>query len=251
MKSHFTARLVLTVAMAVTVSACGGGRGGSIGSGAASDQVSCGLGPPPGSPQFEEHEQLQDRQRASLGYVLLCSESLGRFDYAARVEPLDKATAHLAFTPVSLGATPFAALEALGGWQDYFGSPDGAAGLHRTFRTPQGYIVDLREWDMSVGGGQVMVRADLQTEQVNGNLAQLTVVQAPSGKAVSLLLWVEGRRSYELSTNANVKTTDVSPTIFELATAIPKSVPARLDESEPPLLVLSTSQPIASPVHRQ
>ena len=52
----------------------------------------------------------------------------------------------------------------------------------------------------------VMVQLRLQTEQVNGSPAQLTVMQAPSGKAVSFLSWIQGRRSYELTISINVKT---------------------------------------------
>jgi hypothetical protein len=193
---------------------------------------SCGLGPPPGSAAFARHEQAQDEQRRSLGYVLVCEENLRRFDYASMAKPLNEAARRLAFTPVPLDSTPFKDFEALGGRPDIVVGDAGPAALHRTFRTPRGHIVDLREWDMSVGGGQIMARTDLQTEQVNGTPAQLTVLQAPSGKAVSLLRWIEGRRSYELSISANVKTSSLSPTLLQLANSIPKSVPARLREAE-------------------
>lgn len=193
------------------------------------DLLSCGLGPPPGSAGFDEHQRAQNEQRQTLGYLPVCEGYLGNFDYASRAEPLGKATMRLAFKPVSLASTPFAHFTELGGRPNFFGDA-GPAALHRTFKTAQGHIVDLREWDMSVGGGQVWPRADLQAEQVNGQPAQLTVIKAPSGKAVSLLAWVEGRRSYELSINTNVRASSVSPTLIELANAIPKSLPARLDE---------------------
>lgn len=153
---------------------------------AQSERVFCGLGPPPGSANFEQHERLQDQQRRALGYVLVCESDLRRFDYASNAESLDRAIRRLAFAPVSLDSTPFRGFRALGGMPDHFGD-EGASALHRTFRSPLGYEVDLFEWDMSVAGGQIKNRADLQTEQVNGAPAQLTVVQAPSGKAVSVL----------------------------------------------------------------
>jgi hypothetical protein len=194
-------------------------------------RVFCGLGPPPGSAAFEDHERLQDQQRRALGYVLVCEGDLRRFDYASRAEPLEKATRRLAFTPVPLESTPFQGFRALGGRPDHFGQ-SGPSALHRTFRTPQGNFVDLFEWDMSVAGGQVMVRADLQTDHVNGAPAQLIVVQAPSARAVSILSWTEGRRRYELSIDANVRTSNVSPTLMQLASSLPKSVPARMNEPE-------------------
>ena len=192
----------------------------------------CGLGPPPGSPGFAQHEQAQDQQRRTLGYVLVCDENLRRFDYASMAKPLKEAAGRLAFTPVPLDSTPFKDFVALGGMPDMFMGAAGPAALHRTFRTPQGHIVDLFEWDMSVAGGQITARADLQTEQVNGTPAQIIVLQAPSGKAVSILSWIEGRRRYELSISANVKTSRLSPTLVQLASSIPKSVPARMREAE-------------------
>jgi hypothetical protein len=194
-------------------------------------RVSCGLGPPPGSAGFVEHERAEDQQRRTLGYVRVCDANLRRFDYASTAEPLAVATRRLAFTPISLESTPFKDFEALGGRPDVFGD-SGATALHRTFRTRQGHIVDLREWDMSIGGGQIFPRADLQSERVNGTPAQLTVLQAPSGKAVSLLYWVDGRRSYELSISVNVRTSSLSPALIQLANSIPKSVPTRPAEAE-------------------
>lgn len=213
---------------------------------AQSERPFCGLGPPPGSASFEQHERAQDQQRSALGYVRVCEDDLRRFDYASRARSMDRATARLNFTPVSLQSTPFEGFRALGGMPDHFGD-GGASALHRTFKSPQGHIVDLFEWDMSVSGGQVKKRADLQTEQVNGAPAQLIVIQASSGKAVSILSWVEGRRHYELSVDVNVKTSTISPTLFQLASSIPKSVPARLDE---PDLRWPALPPVPRPAHR-
>lgn len=205
------------------------------------DLVSCGLGPAPGSAGYEQHVQAQEVQRRTLGYQQVCEGYMRHFNHASRAEPLHEATRRLAFTPVSLESTPFKDLNALGGRPDFFGD-EGAAALHRTFRTPQGFIVDLREWDLSVSGGQVWGRAELQTKRVNGAPAQLTVLQAPSGRAVSTLAWTEGRRRYELVVNANVNTVSVVPTLLDLASSIPKSVPARSDGGPPafpsPLLPL-------------
>ena len=206
--------------------------------------LSCGMGPPPGLPEYEQHRQAQEHRRHTFGYMLACEDDW-RFNHASNAEPLDKATRRLAFTPVSLESTPFRDFETLGGRPDFSGDA-GPAALHRTFRTPQGNIVDLREWDMSVGGGQIMFIADLQTELVNGSPARLTVMQAPSGKAASFLSWIEGRRSYELTISVNVKTSSPLPTLTQLANSLPKSVPARPGEAESPFR-FSLPAPVASP----
>ncbi len=66
------------------------------------------------------------------------------------------------------------------------------------------------------------MRADLQTERVNASPAQLTVLQTPSGKAISILLWTEGDRHYELSVDANVRITPFRPSLTDLAASLPK-----------------------------
>lgn len=195
-------------------------------------ESSCGLGPPPGAPGFEAHERAQEESRRSLGYLPVC-EDYWMFAHASDARSLKSATKGLAFTPVPLDSTPFKDFLVIGGRADQFGGPAGPTLLHRTFRTPQGHVVDLSESDMSVSGGSVKFRADLLKEQVSGAPAQLTVLQAPSGKAVSVLNWVEGRRSYELSISVNVNTTPVHPTLLELANSIPKSTATRPIEEEP------------------
>lgn len=194
-------------------------------------QVSCGSSPPPGSPGFAEHEQLQEQQRATLGYSLVCDDILRRYDHVAAAQPLPAVTARLAFKPVALEDTPFRNFEVVGGVAELPGDA-GASAVRRIFRTTAGRVIDLREWDLSVLGGEVFSKRELQTEQVNGAPAQLVVLQAPSGRAVSLLSWVEGRRRYELSIDANVVAAPPSPTLQELAASLPKSVAARGGEAD-------------------
>ena len=188
-------------------------------------QVHCGLGPPPGTTNYAEHERKQTKQRTELGYLLVCEDNLRRYDYLARAKRLEEVLPRLAFKPVSLDATPFSQMKAAGGFADYF-SDGRAAGIHRTFKAPAGRIIDLLEWDMSVSGGSVKSQQSLQTERVNDSPAQLTVVQTESGKAMSILSWVEGRRYYELSIDMNVSATGIS-NFIQLARSIPRSVPAK------------------------
>ncbi|MES2297523.1 MAG: hypothetical protein V4582_10795 [Pseudomonadota bacterium] len=200
----------------------------------AEEPVFCGLGPPPGTPAYAQYEDQQAKQRAALGYVQVCAEDLQRYDYLAPAQQPNRPALPLAFKPVALEGTPFAKFQLVRSSVDFEGE-GGAAGLHRTFRTPQGTVIDLLERDLSVGGAGVYVAAELQTEKVNGIPAQLTVVQAPTKQAVSILLWIEGRRFYELSTNENVKLKARTPTLQQLAASLPKSVPANAHEAEPDL----------------
>lgn len=206
------------------------------------------LGPPPGSPGFAEYIARQEQQRQATGYVTVPEDRLRRYDYEQAARPLSEIV-NLDFTPVDLRGTALAGFELLGGSADHF---DGnrASALHRTFRTPSSAVLDLFEWDMSAHGGSVTADPSRQTERVNGLPAGLFIMQAPSGRAVSILSWTEGRRWYQLMIKANVKTTDLSPGLTDIANSIPKSVPARLIETPagpPGLLEFPPELPPALP----
>src|SRR5262249_35087335 len=66
-----------------------------------------------------------------------------------------------------------------------------------------GEIIELDEFDTSLGGGSYTTR--LQTERIKGLPAVLTIVQAKSGKALSILSWEENRRHIELSIDRNIR----------------------------------------------
>lgn len=209
-------------------------QGWPIDSHSQTPRVFCGLGPPPGSPKYADHEREQDQQRTALGYVLVCDENLRRFDFAPKARPLKQFSSRLAFKLVALEKTPFSRFELLGGISE-IESDEGIVALNRVFRSAAGAVIALREWDMSVGGGcSFPMRSDLFTERVHDNPAQLMVYQSPSGQAVSLLYWTEGRREYELSVDANVKQVALSPGLLQLAESLPKSIPAKTKEPSMP-----------------
>jgi hypothetical protein len=62
------------------------------------------------------------------------------------------------------------------------------------------------------------------------------VMEAASGKAVSLLSWVEGRRGYQLWVDANVVRVPLRERLFALAASLPRAVPGCPDEPAPPPL---------------
>jgi hypothetical protein len=191
---------------------------------------SCGLGVPPGSPDFAEFEARQAAQAERNGFLQVCESNLARYEIAAGLKPLGQVMAGLAFGPVELAGTPFAKLTSLGGMAESVTNVKSR--LYRSFRLSNGRTVTLFEQDMSADGSQSYRNPKDEPERINGLPARLVVMQASSGKAVSNLSWKEGRRSYELWMDANVTLEHLRPQLFALAASLPASVPARLHEPE-------------------
>jgi len=160
--------------------------------------------------------------RQAEGFERVCPGDLARWDVGFL--PNFIATRNLAFTPVDLTHTPFAGLESLGA------RAETAIGvrsrLYRGFRLPDGHRLTLYEEDMSSNGITTSRRPEDEPERINGLPARLVVMEAPSGKAVSMLSWVEGRRDYQLWIDANVVRVPLRAQLFALAASLPRSVPA-------------------------
>lgn len=163
-----------------------------------------------------------DRTSHADGFEHACPGDLARWDVGFL--PNFIATRNLAFTPVDLTHTPFARLESLGA------RAETAVGvrsrLYRGFRLPDGHRLTLYEEDMSSNGITTSRRPEDEPERINGLPARLVVMEAPSGKAVSLLSWVEGRRDYQLWVDANIVRVPLRGQLFALAASLPRSVPA-------------------------
>jgi hypothetical protein len=188
----------------------------------------CGMGPPPGSPDFAATKARQAAEAKRNGYVRVCEANLARYDIAASLQSVERATAGLAFKPVALAGTPFAKLASAGGMaEDVSGIK---SRLYRRFRFSNGKTVTLFEHDMSADGSHGYRDPADEPERINGVAARLVVLQASSGKAVSVLSWMEGRRYYELWMDANVVVDKLRPQLFALAASLPASVPARVYE---------------------
>jgi hypothetical protein len=164
------------------------------------------------------------------GFEHVCEGDLARFDIS--FQALAKATRKLAFTPVDLTHTPFAQFESLGGRAESV--IDVRSRLYRGFRMPDGHQVTLLEQDMSADGSRAWRHPKDEPERINGMPARLVVKEAPSGKAVSLLSWFEGRRMYELWVDANVVRIPLRERLFTLAASLPRAVPACPNEPPPP-----------------
>lgn len=193
----------------------------------------CGLGPPPGTPEFATEQARQAVELASRGYFLVCEANLARFDISTSLQAPGVAMKRLAFAPVDLSATAFARLRLLGAATERPASRrKGDTMLYRSFDMGNGRTITLSEVDMSVEGIQTFRRPEDEPERINGLPARLAIFQTESGRAISFLSWKEGRRDLALWTNTNVALDNSRSELFALANAIPKSVPAQASEPE-------------------
>lgn len=189
---------------------------------------------------YAEYRCMTDRSRFTPaaeaealknGYSRVCRIDMRRYDIS--FAPLDRAIRKLAFTPVDLTHTPFAAFDSLGGSVEYV--TDIPARLYRGFRMPDGHRLTLSEHDISADGVRTFRRPEDEPERINGLRARLNVMEVKPGQAISHLSWVEGRRSYELWMDANVAREPLRAQLFALAASLPESVPACPNEPpEPP-----------------
>jgi hypothetical protein len=191
--------------------------------------TACGLGPPPGSPGYAEAVARHEAEVRQRGYELVCDANLARYDIPWKMRPLSET--RLAFEPVDLARTPFARLEDMGNQVETVTGV--RARLYRRFRLPDGHMVVLSEHDLSADGIHTWRDPRDEPERINGLPARFVVLQTASGRAVSDLNWVEGRRDYELWIDANVgRGGPLRDTMFALAGSLPASKPAC--PNEPP-----------------
>lgn len=218
--------------VALIIAACVGSQG-VLASERVPGQVLCGLGPPPGSLDFAAFNARQAAEEKRQGFVWVCEANLERFNVPSPLRPIAEVMPKLAFKPVDLASTPFSRLTPIGAAAERHASPEAYNRLYRSFRTPRGHTVTLSENDMSVVGMQMFRDPKSAPERINGQPAVLRVFQTPTGTAVSVVFWEEGRRSYELWTNSNIALEHSREELLALASSLPKSVPAR--KSEPGL----------------
>lgn len=177
-----------------------------------------------------EHAAAYELEARRNGFEHVCEGDLARFDISFK--SLASATRKLAFTPVDLTHTPFAQFESLGGRAESV--VDVPSRLYRGFRMPDGHRVTLLEHDMSADGSRAWRDPKDEPERINGRPARLVVMESPSGAAVSLLSWLEGRRDYQLWVDANVVRVPLRDRLFALAASLPRAVPACPNEPPPP-----------------
>ncbi len=189
----------------------------------------CGLGPPPGHPDYAAYVASQEQEVRVNGYRRVCADNLKRYDIP--LTALNRVLATLDFAPVDLARTPFAQYQSLGAMAE--GINDIRSRLYRGFHLPDGRTLILFEHDMSADGSRMHRDPQWENERVKGMPARLMVLQAETGKAVSHVSWRDGRRSYELWIDANVAGTPMRAQLLALAASLPHPVPACPNEPAP------------------
>ena len=189
----------------------------------------CGLGLPPSAVGFAKQEAQRESEEKTNGFLRVCEANLQR--YSVTFFPMAAATLGLDFEPADLRNTSFAKLDSLGGRPETVS--DTQSRLYRGFRTPEGYKLTLFEHDMSADGSSMWRDPKDEPERVNGLPARLSVFQASSGRSVSVLSWLEGRRYYEIWLESNAARNPMRARLFELASSLPVSVPACPNEPPP------------------
>lgn len=197
---------------------------------ASTDDAFCGMGSAPDTADFKTSEQRQAAQLARDGFVRVCEANLRRYAPPSALKALPQAASGLAFCPLALGGTEFAQFSSLGGQVESISAIKSA--FYRVFRTADGHTVTLFEHDMSADSSQSFRAAADEPERINGLPARLVVWEAASGKAVSVLSWLEGRRWIELWIDANMARGQARARFFAMAAALPKSVPANAHEAD-------------------
>lgn len=220
-----------------------------------SEKVMCGLGPPPGSDTAGEFDAAYSSEVQRVGYTTVCEGNLERYQIGAELRPMKEVAPELQFRPVELAGTPFNSFAHLGALAESVSKVNSR--LYRSFKMHDGHTVTLFEHDMSADGSHSYRHPKDEPERVNDFPARLVVMQASSGKAVSIISWTEGRRGYELWMDANVIREKKRSQFLALAATLRKSIPARTQEpaSEPIMLApdgmpLLTLPPILPPTEK-
>jgi len=204
----------------------------------------CDLRPPASAAEHATVESLKAAELKKNGFLRVCEAQLRHFDIA--FHGTDTHKAGLDFPPIDLEATPFTRLASLGAASEAVGGKRSI--LYRGFRTPDGHSITLLEHDMSADGSSHWRDPLDEPDRVNGLPARLVVLEAPSGKAVSHLSWVEKRRVYELWINVNVARQPLRAWLFALASSLPLSSPGCPKEKPPrPFRIGENGLPISEP----
>jgi hypothetical protein len=165
----------------------------------AAQYVVCGLGPPPGSPDFVNWTTTTEQQRRNLGYLLICDKNLDRYQFQDQIAEDKDVRRRLAFIPRDLNGSAFSKIQFLSSIADGFGDR-GAAMYRRVFRGLGGEVITLLEFSLR-GGASIRFTRDDGRLRIRNTDAQLTVVQATSGKGFAELAWQENSIHFEVTIN--------------------------------------------------
>lgn len=190
----------------------------------------CDMGSSPSAPNFVADLEESSRVRAALGYDQVCEAMLPLVDLAGiHSATMEGIQGLLVFQPMVLTESLLARYQFLGARPDMgVNRRDRYAALRRFFSGPNGELVELFEWDTSLGGGVIQFGSGWQTTAVRGQPATVAIFQARTGKAVSVVTWERNRRHIALKVNRNINR-DGFAEFMRVAESLPDPVPARPD----------------------
>ncbi|MCY7388294.1 MAG: hypothetical protein LH481_09565 [Burkholderiales bacterium] len=194
------------------------------------------------TPEFVVVYNRYEKQRIALGFIHVCDEVLQRNNFQKEIKPWLEISSSLGFVPVDLRSTPFAQFELIGGVLN--ATIPGFAFLARTdhatrvFRSAEGLIISLEEWDLSIVGGGTSEVYRSPDVMVKGWPGYWSIEQAKSGKAYSILTWQGATRKFLLTINTNLKLTGEQPAFLRLAESIPPGNP--IGSKKPAVTVMGT-----------
>jgi hypothetical protein len=187
----------------------------------AAQYVMCGLGPPPGSRDFDSWDKKIEQQRQRLGYILVCNSNLDRYRFENQVAEDKAVRKRLAFQPRDLGGSPFGKFQFLGSIADGFGDR-GASMYRRVFRGPDGEVITLFEFSLRDGAAVSTMRNDGRL-RIRNTDAQLTIVQATSGKGFAQLAWEEDSTYLEITIDRGADDGRSKERLIRFAESLPPS----------------------------
>jgi len=141
-----------------------------------------------------------DIEKSRKGYEEVSEEYfeyLDNYQNYLRVE--DDVLPNLKLTLANLARTEFESYKYEGMIPGGPTIPGPWTSVTRVFRSQDGMLVKLTEWDFVADGGAIVIVDEVMNSRVSGVPAFMAVKKSPSGKAVTTLTWATDKKQYTLT----------------------------------------------------
>lgn len=153
--------------------------------------------------EVEDRARKDQEDESKKGYKEVSEEEVQELKRAlTRVRPINTVFNVLTFEPASTEHTPFEQLKLEGAYHSGANVGEKWTTVSRVFTMPDGAIVEITEDDLL--NSRRMAIYTYVNENINGFPAVFVAIQAPSGKALSLLSWTTQKKYYDLKMEGNV-----------------------------------------------
>ncbi|MDC8757037.1 hypothetical protein [Janthinobacterium fluminis] len=127
-----------------------------------------------------------------------------RKNYLGNVRDVHEVKRNLTFTLADLSGSAFDAFKFEGVVPEGPTRTGPWSSVSRYFKTPDGLLLILHEWDFVGDGGGVVIVKDLMNTRVADTPARFVVKKSPSGAVVSELIWVTESKYYTFTVMGEV-----------------------------------------------